>query len=359
MIDYLDKSITFLELYGIWTLLGILFIVSIVFMVISDRKKEIPKPVFITAVSLFLGLPFVLFIFLYFINLEFLGYGYATRKSTVVAKDDNIIWVQDYSIQSSGGEGSSMIYRIQGLDIEKVEKMFRKTISTSFEIKGTDQNIVWAEKNEELVGIDISSGTVRFTINEEILMKDFPELAIGVHEYHYNNETYLVDLKSKDGLSFSIDPYVKVKVNPPRISEKKDFCTVNDYTILNREGSVIVKLKSEGERLKLYGPEDSLLNKELFFLKGRIIQLDSSAQNFYTVSYKTLDKDNLLFRCISLKGELIWEANQKELNASDFFTNTPSYESSFFYKDQLIVALDGFIISLNRSDGKKKWMVRM
>jgi outer membrane protein assembly factor BamB len=65
-----------------------------------------------------------------------------------------------------------------------------------------------------------------------------------------------------------------------------------------------------------------------------------------------------LIRCVSLDGKLIWEASQENMKVGDFFESEPRFRDSFFYKENLIVGVDGFVFSLNKQTGQLNWVTR-
>jgi hypothetical protein len=165
------------------------------------------------------------------------GYGYMTNGYEDIVNDKNIIWRLDYKTTSGGdASGSSISYRIQGIDAVTGKKLFRKVEQNKIKILGVKNNIVWTDIDEsiadeglieqkegvELIGMDLFTGENKIVINEKYLKKYFPEYtSSGVYKIKFNSKTTLVDIVTKDGFDFSFDPNTNKKIETPISSEEE------------------------------------------------------------------------------------------------------------------------------------------
>ena len=129
-----EYSITFLEEYGIWCILGL---VSCFFAWIwiktamesrkgkDDKKKVVTKAMLIKTVGI-MFIPFFCWLFVAEINPSYFGYGYSTNGIDVLAKEDSTLWLSDYYTRSTGGQGSYCTYRIQGINLNDGTRAFKK-----------------------------------------------------------------------------------------------------------------------------------------------------------------------------------------------------------------------------------------
>jgi hypothetical protein len=356
----LDNLITFLKIYGVACFLGLTFVFVASYYILHDRVKKLPKFVNISLIILLLAIPSLLFIFSSIINPNYLGYGYSINGFEVVAHQDNVLWSQDYYVTSGGKFGSSAQYRIQALNLNNGQKLFNKLSSNKFKIQGSSNHNVWMNTDKEIIGLDIQTGKVTTTINEQNLIQAIPELSSGIYEINFNKKTSFIDIKSKDGLDLTVNPATLKKVI---IQEKQEadaaILKIDDQCIHYPSGERILTLDRQGERQTLEDGNKKKLNQDLFFLGGKFLQIDTVAKIAIILSNETLEKTNYLIRCVSLQGKLIWEGKQDILKIKDFYNPNPSYKMSFIYNNDLILAFDGFIISLKLSNGEVNWRARL
>lgn len=293
------------------------------------------------------------------INRHYFGYGYSTNGIAIVAHEDNALWSLDFHGSSGAGTGaeSSVVYRIQGIDLTNGEKLFKKLVPHYLEVEGNSNRLVWVKIQDGLLGMDIFTGKTTRTINEKVLMEAIPQLSNGVYEYKYNSKTLLLDIVSKDDLKLSVDPSTLQRVE--NSLEANGSLRVREHSIYDGKDRKIIEFERNSEREKLIGKDGQEIVTDLFFLKGRFLAIDTLSQRIFTTSYETLDENRFLIRCVTPNGKLQWESNQDELEVGDFFERQPKFKSSFLYRDALIVVFDGFVFSLNPANGHRNWLTRI
>lgn len=356
----MDFLVTVCWVIGIWAILVLIPVIMTCVIVVEEKKLKMPQKVYVAFTAAFVVIPMVCAFFVLIINPYFFAFGYATDNFEVVANEENVLWGMDYWILPGGdaGGGSSIVYRIQGLDLDNGRKMFRRPIADLLEVHGENDGLVWASADQyELVGIDIRTGQTRVIVNEEYLTKNFPELAEGVHEYRYNRETRLVDVVSKVGTKISVDPVKKVKVEAKPVEENAERYEMYDSGI-SENYQTILTLKGDTVE-KLADGEGNILNDDVTFLEGKFILHDRAAGKVVILSYATLDKEEFILRSFNEKGELLWESDQKKLGVGDIFIPHPPFEKALYYQGNAVVAFNGFVISLDGSTGQLQWRVRM
>lgn len=371
MKSFLDFIITFLSEYGIWlifTLIGIFMGIIWIGIAIENRKEKKQEKVKILTkkssiqMLIVVFIPFFIWLFVSEINPSYFGYGYSTNNLNIVSHQDSALWGIDYYVQSGGGIGSSTIYRIQGINLNNGKKLFKKMFSYAYDIEGTFHQLVWmktevAEDEFELEGINIFTGKTVNVITKNSLQQNVPELSSGVYEFSYNSKTNLLDVISKDGLKINVDPENYAKKDSAIENDVRS--NIDKYSIHDLKGNTIITMIRDGEREKLYDKTRQVIPSNLFFLKGQFICLDTISQSVFTFSYETLEQKNFLIRSVSYSGKLLWEVNQQTLGVGDFFVSEPNFETSFIYKDALILGLNGFVFSLNKKTGELNWLTRL
>lgn len=353
-----DFLISVFWAYGLWLFFAIIPLYFVGMILIEEKKIVIPPKYSIAAAALFLGLPFVIFLFLFILNPYFLGYGYATDNFEVVAREDNVLWGVNYWILPGGeGTGSSISYRVQGLDLDGGKIYFRRIMPDFFEVLGQKDGTVWVSNGHDVLGVDIKTGMTKVTVNEKTLMLRFPELSAGVHEYKLNTQTMLFDVTSKLGAKISVDPLSGTKVEPSPKPEDNERYEMLD-TVITENYQTHMALKGDTVQ-KLTDGTGKIINDDVNFLEGRFILHDRNSGDAVVLSYETLDKKEFILRGFSMDGKLRWEAKQSRLGVGDIFIPAPEFETAFFYKDKAIIAFDGFVVSLDKSTGKLNWSTRM
>ncbi len=350
--SFLNFTVTLLHVYSVWCIFISIFIGAALWLFIEGRTTKIPLSVSV------LGVLFILsYLFLNYINPYFTGYGYATDNFEVVAQEDNVIWSMNswgVSENLAPGGGTEIAYKIQGLTLDSGTKLFRRLIMNKCEVLGNKNHLVWLSINKEIIGMDLMSGKTRITVNEENLMKKFPDLAKGVYQYKFNPKTSLFDVKSKDGLNISIDPVANVKIDHPieRIAENLGY----DISKKDKKNGVTFNGAIKQNMIDQTG---HVINKDLTFLAPESILFDEPSGKSIIMSYETLDKKAFILRCLSLDGKLLWEAKQHNLKIGNFLNPEPKFAKAFFYKDKAILAFYGFILSMDVSNGHVNWLMKM
>jgi outer membrane protein assembly factor BamB len=353
-----DFLVTVFWAYGLWAFFAIIPLYFVGMILIEEKKIVIPQKYSAAAAALFLGLPFVIFLFLCVLNPYFLGYGYATDNFEVAARNDNALWGVNYWILPGGeGTGSSISYRIQGLELDGGKIYFRRIMPDFFEVLGQKDGTVWVSDGNDVLGMDIKTGMTKVTVNEKNLAQQFPELSGGVHEYKLNPQTLLFDVTSKLGAKISVDPLTGTKAEPVPQPEDKERYEMLD-TVITENYQTHIALKGDVVE-KLVDGTGKIINDDVTFLEGKFILHDRASGRVVILSYATLDKNEFIVRSFTANGKLLWEARQGQLGVGDIFIPAPPFETAFYYKDSVIIAFDGFVMSLDKSTGKPNWVSRM
>jgi hypothetical protein len=361
MENFFNYLITFLRLYGLWCILGLIAFFFITYWVIHIgklglfRRKESLTGNRITRWLVF-GMIFIfsVSIFINEINPEYLGLGYATTGPKLLLHQKGVIWLEDYYSRSAGGMGSSVNYRIRGIDLENGKLLFTKLIGRNYELQGNGTKVAWLKSDDKLLATSLINGSTIDMFDRSRLGK-LKGMETGVYKFDYNAITESIEVIAKNGHKISIlakdgseklpnpiDPNLKVDAN----------------LIRTRDGVTIVSLHKQGEQQRLVFAKKKDASK-LFLLSGCMLAVDTLAGRFFTFSYKTLERKEFIISCITMDGNLCWQVGQQQLGASDFIIPSPRLNASFFYNGKLVVVLEGFIFVLEGNSGGLEWLKRV
>lgn len=407
--NILNFLVTFVGEYSIVCFFGVIFIGGGILLFKGDKKGLLTRKTSIGA-AIVIVISLFTYCFISYINPNYTCIGFSTKNFEVIKQQDNILACIDDFGSTNGKSLSRTIYRLQGLDLNTGKILYQTSGDNYFNLLGQQNEIAWyqsAYKKIDITGINIKTGKVFLLVNEDYLVKIFPELQAGVYTCAFNKNTQLFDIESKDAKHVSAN-----LINNKRNDSTKTVIKLAHYSIIKSEiknnlknyisqnytkiqrehldsirdkqlktNLTYAELDAEYEKLadngykqyaesfislrgkdrqQLYNQNGELLNKELDFLQGEFILYDSIAKNVFVLSYKTLDKFEFTVSCVSsITGKLIWYVNNTNLNIGDFFTNYPKYTSSFFYNRHAIFTFEGFVVSLNKNNGAINWHKRI
>ncbi|WP_372817409.1 hypothetical protein [Pedobacter sp.] len=293
-------------------------------------------------------------IFINEINPEYLGLGYATTGPKLLLHQKGVVWLEDYYSRSAGGMGSSVNYRIRGIDLGSGKLLFTKLIGRSYELQGNGAKVAWLKSDNRLVATSLINGSTIDMFDRPRLGK-LKGMETGVYKFDYNALTESIEVIAKDGHKTSF----LVKHGSEKLANQLDMNLKVDANLIHtRDGVPIVSLHKQGEQQRLVFANKKTAS-ELFLLAGRILAVDTLAGRFFTFSYKTLDRKEFIISCITMDGNLCWQVGQQQLGASDFIIPSPRLNASFFYNGKLVVLVEGFIFALEGNGGVLEWLKRV
>lgn len=356
----MDFLASIMIMHGFVLVMGLMFgALGFMFATAIFRKEPVRKWLMGTSIGLF-GAMFAVLIFMGILNPTIFGFGLIQDDFKFVAVQENVLWGEDSILMGDGDGGiASEMYRIQGIDLDKGTRVFRDLVGSSFDILGIKNGWVWAKKDQNLVGYDFATGGQKVLLNEQTIAKYSPKLEKGVFSYSLNPKTLLVDVTAKDGTEISVDPSADFTSSSVDIDDKKDI-EIED-TRITRDNYVQLFALSDVAKKQLTDGQGHVLNDQLFFLNGKFLQYDEKTQRVFVTSSTSLDVNDkgYVLRCLSLKGDLMWELKDSDLEESNFLNIEPRPDAAVIYKDQLILAAGNVLFSLNISDGHVKWEVRL
>lgn len=361
MENFLNYLIAFLSLYGLWCLFGLLTFIFITYwllyigrLVFFRRKERVIGSRLTTWIVFGMFLIFSISIFINEINPEYLGYGYATTGPRLLLQQKGILWLGDHYSRSAGGMGSSVNYRIRGIDLANGKLLFTKLMGRSYELQGNGTKVAWLKSDERLFATDLINGATVDTFDSKRLGK-LEGMETGVYKFDYNALTESIEVIAKNGHKTS----VLVKDGTEKLASSLDSnLKVDANLIRTRDGIPMVSLHKEGEQQRVVFANKKDVNS-LFLLAGHILAVDRLAGRFFIFSYKTLERKEFIISCITMDGNLCWQVGQQQLGASDFIIPSPRLNSSFFYNGELVVVVEGFLFVLEGDSGGLKWLKRI
>jgi len=358
---FFNYLITFLTIYGLWCLLSLLAFFFITYWVIHIgkfnfflRKQSLIGNGITRWMVFVIFIIFSVSIFINEINPEYLGLGYATTKPKLLLHQKRVVWLEDYYSRSAGGMGSSVNYRIRGIDLADGKLLFTKLMGRDYELQGNGTKIAWIKSDDKLFATDISNGLTVDTFDSKRLGK-LEGMETGVFKFDYDPLSESIEVTAKNGhkTSVLVSDDLKKSANPLNQN-----LMVDANLICSKDGIPIVSLHKQGEQQWLVFVNNKKANA-LFLLAGRILAVDTLTGRFFTFSYKTLERKEFMISCITMDGNLCWQAGQQDLGASDFIIPSPRFNASFFYEDKLVILVDGFLLVLEGNNGQLVWLKRI
>jgi outer membrane protein assembly factor BamB len=309
--------------------------------------------------SVLITLPLVtiilLWIFIGYINPNYLGYGYSTQIPTIIVNDEHSLWLLDRNTNYYPEMGSKDTYRIQGVDLSNGKKQFRRIFNAPIEVRYISNGKVWLQLENGLILLDLNNGKTIQAFNRENLAAENPSIKGKIHEFYLDTPSCRIVILLTDGsreLINTIPTKSKVKPKIPRYWQP----TLDGQQLLNADGEIQFSLKADGARANLIGIDQQPLASELYFLNGRFIAADTK-QRIFLFSEEQLGGTRFLLHCLTKEGKLRWQhvyetPRSKELSKQEFIT-------AFMDQGNLVIQVGQLIMCLDSSSGKTKWSIRI
>jgi len=353
-------------LFSVWYIyFGICLAIIIIFLLLTRKwDSYIGKSYIGTAIAALLFFIYVL------INPLLLGYGRPQGVSMILSKDDKL-YVVDYMTSSNGkGFRPSHPNRIQILNSKTGDKLMRFHAGSEGELCGItgDSLIFYHYRDIEI--FSASTGKSLAIWDNKTLPKVFSELSSGIDNTMMEDGYINYEITSLDGnkwiLNLStakLSAFKGYEQNPKYIPTNKLYLEKGKAIRIDnkRGGSLLLKLenKSYNNEIKyLTNNKDTILNKDLKFIRATIIALDTIQNCFVVLSYTTTKKTCFILTGISMDAKSkLWELKQSTIRPTDKMEEPISISSDFNSKqEKLYFAMKDEIMALQISDGKVLWM---
>lgn len=348
MIDiFLNLITSVLLFYPYWSL-AILLGAAFLSLFLSSKSKFFGK-FFVKLASFLIIILLAVLIFINLLNPLFFGYGYVEQTKQIYLADNILVGI-DYLIfgGNDGGLGTES-YRIHGINLDNGTKIYRRLVGEKFQFQGLNKGIIWVMQDKNLIGYNLITANPQIIINAQILEQKFPIFSQGIANFELNQEDFTLLVKTKDGFEYFLQPLTMTIVDksPSPVQVVSTYPDLQDFALNNQIRKQLTRF-------------DQIINQNLFFIEGEIINIDSFSQKLIVKSYETTDKKDFILSVLSFEGKLLWQLRRNNLIPKDFFyQGNEDLTQAVFYANNLILAIGGTIVSVNAEDGKIYWQTRL
>lgn len=318
---------------------------------------------------------FILFAWLYF-NPIYWGYGNGVEVAGLRA-NGNTVAVMDYILEA-GDEASEPTphYRVQMLDMQTGEKKCRTLVGPNAELYYLDATELLLHRYpDELLFIDVQNGAKKATFSKETLPGIFPEMKAGIDEFHPNYFENGLSVTCKDGKSYYVDYRTrkieqKPEANKTKPAEGSLRCS-DDALVRTEKGSdkYIMRLTGNGwsDKLKkLKTPDDSLINKELEFLDGKLVAVAAADSVMLILHFETTEHKNFRLSALTLDGKKqLWQFRQEDMQfeTRDLYTRDKipvlHFAQATGQPGVLVFSYNKEVLKIETKTGKVLWRTKI
>lgn len=291
------------------------------------------------------------------------GYGKSIGMKSLMVSG-NELYAMDYRLMGGGeADDPEPYYRIHKLDAGTGEKKFRFLAGAGAELSRITNDAIVCRLINELVFFSKADGSLIAEWSDETLPGLYPELSAGIDNFSPYNSGEGMPVTGLDGRSWLLDPEnrrIQEQKNDRRrkpLEEKSNAYSFNEYGIKKGDHEII-RLRNQGneKREQLYADNDSLLNRDLYFIDGRPVAIDMKDSCFIILHYTTTTHLECIVSCLSLDcKKLKWEIRQSGLGKEAYeyppdICYTPSETGEIFY-----LGIQDEVIAIQVRDGKIRW----
>lgn len=326
------------------------------------------KPFAFLRGAAFMAIPVFLIFLKALINPVCFGFGHPDGITGVHVLNGNV-YVVDYVLTMNTRTVAGETYdRVHILDEATGEKKIRFRVGFDGRVIGLHGDSLAISRYSEVGYYSIRDGHSFATYNELTLPGFYPELSAGVDNFSWADGRNVMRISSRDAKTWLLFTQTRQIIPSKENGVIYDDAPTNKLYIhqhnIRRDsehgGRDVIKLfyTSENQhKMFATNDDDSLLNKDLFFIDATPIAINRRDSSFVVLSYETTDDQKFILTCISFDGQhQLWQTKQTDLNPTYLFKAPHEVATGADEENEkLFVAIYKEIISLNMKDGKVLW----
>jgi hypothetical protein len=301
-------------------------------------------------------------------NAGYWSYGLAIKFVSITADKD---WICLMDKRTLGSEDPFEYYRLQILDKNTGNRLYRKNISTDGDAKLLAQKgeSLFFQERKNFIFWNIPSGIIYQKLNQETLPQIYPVFSGGIENIHYSSQDSLMEVSAKNGMNYLIIPfslqiYEKSKFpKPAKTTNRPAYWVENSRLMQNNQPypMTVFELNNlpDNYKIKRLVRSEHVINENLTFLEGSFLGVCNAVSTCIIISYETTDKKNFILTGLDFQGKLLWQMKQAELDADDSFTLDTDLGVSTIIGNDLIFTVGGFVFSIHCQTGKLNWENRL
>lgn len=197
--------------------------------------------------------------------------------------------------------------------------------------------------------LNVFSNEVVREYSNQTLVELFPEFLPGVaDEIDYREGNNLLKAYSKDGKEWYIDPFKHVILSHDEVKN------------LPETQKRPPRFSLEGDKIKyIEDYKTDHVNKDLPFIEGKLLAIDNDQRKFFIASYKTTDKTEPTFYCLSFGQQILWKTDPVKLNFKTVAKKFADFDVASIIADNVFFNFGGFIFLANHDDGTIIWQTEL
>lgn len=354
-----------------WLCYGLLLVYVVLVFVFSKRLfGEKDKKRKLLSGFMYYAVPILWVITVGMINPVFWGYGKPVGITSIYAHGGKL-YVQDYLMMMSGRISHGNPYsRIHIIDAKTGERLRRFTVGEgrSGSIVGVHGDTLIYANSDNVQFYSVADGSTLLTWSAETLPKLFPQLTSGVHNFSANRTGNFLQVNGMDGNNWMLDilhnSISKSDILPPPVSYDPGVLFLDNGRIRKESSDgysrdyIDLDAKSGNSNQQvLCNGKDSVLNKDLVFLGGKIVAFSLTDSCFVVQHYETVAQKRVIFTGVSMDGkQKLWEIRQHDLRPGDDEDDRTVFSANTDATNHLFcVSLKNELFAFGLKDGKLVW----
>ena len=284
------------------------------------------------------------------------------------------IYVTDFLLAGGGEASDPMQYsRIHILDEKTGNKILRFPAGEEGDLRGIagDSLIFWHYNTADI--FSASTGKSISKWSNKTLPKIFPELSSGIENTMIGDQGKLLEITTMDGNHWNLS-LATGKLWPEKSNQQRLKYIPSHQIYLHNDDQIEIDDQPGGRTLLeldgicqnqdieyLTDVNDTVVNKNLKFLRGKFIALDQQKKCFVVLSYETTQKLRFILTGISLDGkDKLWELRQSSLRPDDDMKYPISVSwNSDTKTDTLFFAMQDEVIAVQMMTGTILWRQKL
>jgi hypothetical protein len=296
--------------------------------------------------------------------LMFGSYGSTSDPKEIIISGNSLCFMDVHT--SSYKASTSENIRMYIVNPNTGEKQFRNNIGSEGDILAEQNGLIFYDDYDSYFVLDPVTNKILKTYSWETLASLYPQTAPGISKIVFENgdngpETMLLNVQSKNGNHFYIDPfsgriadsvfYVAAR-KPKHFSNNTGAIKIKGDSTGTKQIMVFVAKKGTDASQLIISSDGNQVKdpEEKTFLFPRFLAAFHDEGVIVIQSYETTEKKNFILTGVSYNMKQLWQIKESQLQSGD-----DELMGCTKYKDNFIFNLGCHYYSINAKTGSVNW----
>lgn len=268
-----------------------------------------------------------------------------TQEVHALEMSGNTLWALEHVSRGTGNWGERFSLRnVFGIRVNDGTYLYKKSMEGNFQRIAQKENIAWCWDDETIVGVESSTGDVKYTIDPD-RFESLPAFREGVAGFDMKADG-IIRATNKSGQTISIDPlhFTEIAAPPDTIASEPITASSDSFKFA----------MSDTTNAQLVNAAGQIISKDIL-THGRILQVDPVQKIIITRHYENNDPQDFIISAYLFNGTLRWQVRYDQLGVRRFFLKKSLLAHSLIADERFIFSAGNFVVALDIATGRLLW----